>query len=210
MATTGKELMLRFQRGDESAFEEIVLRYQRAVLNFAYRAIGDSARAEDIAQEAFLRIFRARRRYRPTASFTTWLFTIVNRLCMNEIRSRRREARALRDPWKRAGSAAGETVIPRCGDRGDDPPPEIAERWERARMVRAAIQSLPSSQRAAVLLRRYEGMSYQEVAEAMGLTVMAVKSLLVRARENLRKRLDPYLRGGGRRPAATRGTSEMP
>ncbi|MBN1420401.1 MAG: RNA polymerase sigma factor [Planctomycetes bacterium] len=210
MARTDKELMLLFQRGEDAAFEELVVRYQVPVVNFAYRAIGDRARAEDLAQEAFIRVYRARSRYEPTASFTTWLFTIVNRLCMNEIRSRRREARAIREPFTRPGASVNAAVLPGMAGRTPDSPEEALEREERASLVREAILSLPPNQRQAVLLRRYEDLSYEEIARAIGVSVKAVKSLLVRARENLRKALEPYLRGGGRRPAATRGVSGSP
>lgn len=210
MPSSDRELMLRFQQGEDAAFDEIVLRFQGPVVSFAYRAIGDRARAEDLAQEAFIRVYRARDRYQPTASFTTWLFTIVNRLCMNEVRSRRREARAIREPFRHLGASADESSVPGFAGRVQDPPHDALERAERATLVREAILSLPPNQRQAVLLRRYEDLSYEEIARSIGVSVKAVKSLLVRARENLRKALEPYLRGGGRRPAATRGGSGSP
>jgi len=206
---TGEELMSRFQRGDDGAFDEIVLRYQEPAVSFAYRAIGDRERAEDLAQEAFIRVYNARERYQPTASFTTWLFTIVNRLCMNEIRSRRREARAIREPWERRAASASDPPIPWLPDRGPGTPHDVAEREERARVVREAILALPPNQRNAVLLRRYEDLSFEEIARVLGLSVMAVKSLLVRARDNLRKLLEPYLRAGDR-PRTARGANGSP
>ncbi|MBN1419017.1 MAG: RNA polymerase sigma factor [Planctomycetes bacterium] len=209
-AMSGEEMMIRFQRGDEDAFEAIVLRYQGPAVSFAYRAIGDRARAEDLAQEAFIRVYNARRRYVPTASFTTWFFTIVNRLCMNEIRSRQREARAIRKPWERRAPAAPDSAIPWREDPAPDTPHEALEQEERIRVVREAILTLPPNQRYAVLLRRYEDLSCQEIARVLGLSLMAVKSLLVRARENLRRILEPYLQAGDRPRAAARGAPEAP
>jgi RNA polymerase sigma-70 factor (ECF subfamily) len=188
----GQDWMVAFQRGDDSAFERIVLHYGDRVLAFFRRCGADRSSAEDLAQEAFLRIARARGRYEPTARFTTWLYRILSRIAAND---------GTRNRWRRA------TTI-RQGRRDDEPQPGIPELASphasdpativsiddlRAR-VRAAVAELPESQRIALVLNRFEGASYEEVGAALDLSIPAVKSLLHRARENLKQRLLPFLR----------------
>jgi RNA polymerase sigma-70 factor (ECF subfamily) len=185
----GRELMLRLQKGDEQAFTEIVSSCERLVLNFAYRYLGDERKAEDIAQETFLRIYRARHNWKPEASFRTWMLTIATRLCLNEIRSRKRERRVFRP----VGSAGESDFWANAPDENSISPLEGLLVNERAALVRKAVETLSDNRRAALLLQRFEGLSYREVADAMGLTLEAVRSLLVRARKNLRQRLSPLL-----------------
>jgi len=181
--------MLRLRKGEESAFTEIVALYERLVLNFAYRYLGDSRKAEDIAQETFVRVYRARHRWRPEAGFRTWLLTIVTRLCLNELRARKREKKVLKLLNEdQAGDFWSNAV-----DRKGLSPDENAVVRERAELVREAVERLSPNQRSALLLHRFEGLSYKEVAEVMGLTLEAVRSLLVRARKNLRRHLAPLL-----------------
>jgi RNA polymerase sigma-70 factor (ECF subfamily) len=189
-----RELMLRLQKGDENAFTEIVVSHERLVLNFAYRYLGDERKAEDVAQETFMRVFKARHKWRPQAAFRTWLLTITTRLCLNEIRSQKRERRVLR---RVTDSADGDFWANAEDTKGPSPAEHVIAR-ERAELVHGAIAELSESQRTALLLHRFEGLSYKEVAQVMDLTLEAVRSLLVRARKNLRRHLAPLL--GAERP----------
>jgi RNA polymerase sigma-70 factor, ECF subfamily len=192
----GRELMLRLREGDETAFADLVKHYERLVLNFAYRHLSDERKAEDITQETFIRIYKARYQWRPEASFRTWLLTIVTRLCLNELRSRKRERRVLR----LVSDAPGADFWSAVADRKGASPVDCALANERAELVRRAVAGLSDNQRTALLLHRFDGLSYQEVANVMGLTIEAVRSLLVRARNNVRERLAPIL--GPERPSS--------
>ncbi len=189
-----RELMLRLQKGDEQAFTEIVQGHERMVLNFAFRYLGDERRAEDVAQETFIRVYRARHKWRPEATFRTWLLTITTRLCLNEIRAQKRRRRVLRTV---VDSVDGDFWANAVDTKGPSPAERAIAR-ERAELVRSAIENLSENQRTALLLHRFEGLSYKEVSQVMGLTLEAVRSLLVRARKNLRRQLAPLL--GAERP----------
>lgn len=201
----GSAWMQAFQEGDASAFDKIVLHYRSAVRRFIYRYVQDSERVEDLSQETFLRVFRARQRYQPTAAFRTWLFTIATRLCLNDLRSRRREKKVIA-PISGAGS--GEETAQDFLEHLPDPSPEGAEgaleRRELEAAVDRAIAELPPQQRAAILLLRFEELSYQEIAEVLGISVMALKSLVHRGRERLREKLARFLR-----PSAVRLSKDM-
>ena len=188
-------LMMRVRRDDMEAFAELVARYQRPVTALAYRYLGDETEAEDLAQEAFLRVFRSRGRYEPRAKFSTWLYRIVVNVCLNTIRARKSR------PLAAAGAGGGgdNGRVPEVVD-ADGPPPEASlERHEMTEFVKEAVDALPEKQRLAILMNKYQDMSYQEIADAMGMSTMAVKSLLTRARVNIRNRLMPYLRDGRKR-----------
>jgi RNA polymerase sigma-70 factor (ECF subfamily) len=182
--------MAAIAEGDEAAFERLVARHGSAVLNTIRRFVGDTGRAEELAQEVFVRLWQAAPRYRPTAAFRTWLFTIVRRLCWNELRRSGREVSIEEELVEASpGEATARLAV-------EYPLPE--ERLlasERARAVRAAIGELPPAQRMAVICRRYEELSYEEIAQALETTVPAVKSLLVRARRTLAQRLAPWVEG---------------
>lgn len=179
-------------RGDEAAFEKLVARHGTAVFNTVRRFVGNAARAEELTQEVFLRLWRAAPRYQPTAAFRTWLYTIVRRLCWNELRRAGREVSIEEEvAGPPEGASSGLKMY-----RLADPAPLPEERLlaaERAGAVREAIQELPPAQRLALIWRRYEELSYEEIAQVMETTVPAVKSLLVRARRNLTERLAPLL-----------------
>jgi len=183
-------LMLRLQQGDLSGFEELIDRHRDSVLNLAYRFIGDRVEAEDALQEVFMRVFRARDRYEPTARFSTWLYRIATNYCLNAVKAKRAERRWSLHPVADDGQAFG----PELASREQPGPDEDLERRETAAAIRDAIDRLPDNQRLAILLNKYHGRSYQEIADIMELSVMAVKSLLMRARVNLRDRLVRYLK----------------
>jgi RNA polymerase sigma-70 factor (ECF subfamily) len=177
------ELMLRFQKGDEPAFEELVKKHTRGVLNLVYRYLGDSSRAEDVSQDIFVKVYRARMKYEPKAKFSTWLYRIAVNHCLNEIRARKSQP---------AVAAPVNDLLEQPS--GEDPDARIS-RSELQQAVKGAIDSLPENQRMAVILARYEDMSYDEIAETMGMSLEAVKSVLFRAKENLKQALSKYARG---------------
>jgi RNA polymerase sigma-70 factor (ECF subfamily) len=185
--------MKRLAAGDSSAIEKLIERHKKVVLNIVYRYIGDRSAAEDIAQEAFVRVYQARKRYKPTAKFSTWLYRIVSNLCLSTLRKEQlRKAHSLDSSLE---TQEGELRTDRSSD-DTDPPGTRLEKEELAVVVRGAVESLPESQRMAVILNRYGGLGYQEVARSMDLSPMAVKSLLNRARNNLRQILSNYLERG--------------
>jgi RNA polymerase sigma-70 factor (ECF subfamily) len=185
-----RELMVRASRDDLEAFGELVEEFQRPVLSVIHRYLGPgAASAEDLAQEVFLRAFKARHRYRPEAKFTTWLFRIATNRCLNYLRDTKGK-RAL----SLSGSGSGEDLgPPEVADPRAGTPVDGLERTELQTIVWEAIQRLPDTQRLAIIYSRYEELSHAEVAEAMDLTEKGVKSLLFRARDNLRKILEPQL-----------------
>jgi RNA polymerase sigma-70 factor (ECF subfamily) len=190
------ELMLAVKAGDENAFTELVDRHRDAVVNLTYRYLGNTGDAEDLAQEVFLKVYRARGRYEPAAKFTTWLYRVAANACLNEVRDRRR-----RPTFGAAALVAGQDPPLPAADRSASSPLEEAERSEMREHVRKALAELPERQRMALILNKFHGLGYEELADSLDLTVPAVKSLLVRARENVRQRIGPYLRAGsGRSP----------
>lgn len=193
-------LMLQVRAGSATAFEELVLRYQGRLLTVLEHLVGNRELAEDLAQEVFLRIFRARERYEPGARFSTWLFTIANNVASNAKRTkfRRKEVGVSADS---ADDSSALQLDQMAKARSAFMPARLLDKAEAADMVRAALESLSERQRMAVLLCKFEGMSYQDIAAAMDLSVQAVKSLLSRARVNLRDILAPYF-DEGLKPAA--------
>jgi len=171
--TSDEELMLAVGKGDLAAFGEIVSRHQAAAWNAAYRFLSDAAEAEDIAQQAFLNLIEAADRYEASAKFTTYLYRIVTRLCID--RSRKKQPVYTDDLPARATPGSS--------------PAEAAERGERDEAVRAALARLPDRQRIVVVLRYYEGLSGSEIAAAMGTSVKAIERLLARARMGLEQDL---------------------
>jgi RNA polymerase sigma-70 factor (ECF subfamily) len=186
-------LMLRVKRGDRAAFAALVEKYQQPVLNFLMRSLQDEAEAEDLAQNVFVQVWKSARRYRRTARFSTWLFTIARNLCLNELRRRARHPAA---PLEAAASET-ETPLPqRLEDRQTATPPEALLREELFQKVEAALAELPETQRAALLLCREEEFSYEDIAAILGCSLSATKSLIHRGRETLKQKLKPYLRTG--------------
>jgi len=185
------ELMLRVRRGDRGAFRELVERHQRGVIQTIYRAIGDSWEAEDLAQRVFVQVWRSAARYEPTAKFTTWLFTIVHNAILNE---RRRRARRGAESLEALARHDEETESPgaQFADAASPDPARAAAERELQARISSAIQRLPDNQRTAVVLCRFEGFSYEEIAKVLRCSVPAVKSLLHRARESLKEQLRGY------------------
>jgi len=186
-------LMLRVKDGDFAAFEDLVNKYKQPVMNLVYRTLPDATEAEDLAQHVFLQVFKSAGRYEVSAKFSTWLFTIARNLCLNEIRRRSRHpADSLDEP------ASEEDDQPRRQppDLKTFAPPESLLQGELEEKIEEAVASLPENQRTAILLCRGEEHSYEEIAEVLGVSVSATKSLIHRGRETLKQLLKPYLRTG--------------
>ena len=179
-------LMERIGAGDHQAFRELVDRHQNAVIGTVAKMLGNASESEDIAQQVFLRIWRNAKRYRPDAKFTTYLFTITRNLVFNESRRKSRKKEVSSDEREENSNC----LVEASPDR--QPDAELLQA-ELQQAVDAAIASLPETQRMAVVLRRYEQLSYEEIAETLELSVSAVKSLLFRARTTLRESLSDYL-----------------
>lgn len=189
------QLMLRAREGDDGAFSQLVTAYQDRLTNIFYHIVGSQEAAEDLAQDVFLRIYRARHGYVPTARFSTWLFRIANNLASNTRRNhgRRREVALTAGESGPLGNRPEEQLVP---EKSSLMPARQLDRSELKAVVQRAMDELNERQRLAVLLHKFEDMSYQDIADAMELTPQAVKSLLSRARENLRTTLEPYMQIG--------------
>lgn len=186
-------LMLRVQEGDSGAFEVLVERYRQPILNFVQRTLPDAGEAEDIAQQAFVQAWKAAGRYRATARFSTWLYTIARNLCLNELRRRgRHPAESMEAPVE-----TGEGPVTR--DYEDTRVPGVPDQvllGELTARIEEALADLPENQRSAILLFREQELAYEDIAGILGVSVSATKSLIHRGRETLKSRLKPYLRTG--------------
>jgi RNA polymerase sigma factor (sigma-70 family) len=179
-------LMQRVGQGDTDAFEELVEKHQALVAGTVARMLGSNSDVEDIAQQVFIRVWKSARRYVPRAKFTTWLLKITRNLVFNELRRTKRRAQV---PLQPEGSGEDPTLK---DDMNPAPDASLLE-TELQRTIEEAILQLPEAQRMALVLRRYEQLSYEQIAEVLGLSVPAVKSVLFRARAELRSRLSKYL-----------------
>jgi RNA polymerase sigma-70 factor (ECF subfamily) len=188
-------LMLQVRAGDAAAFTELVERYRNRLLTVLEHLVGNHEQAEDLAQEVFLRVFRASHRYEPGAKFSTWLFTIANNVASNALRSRSRR-REVGVPEGNGSDSAPMQLDQLAKAASGFMPTRALDRAEQAQMVRQAVSSLSERQRMALLLAKFEGMSYQDIAQTMDLSVQAIKSLLSRARVNLKEILAPYVEQG--------------
>ncbi len=186
-------LMLRVKQGDVAAFTALVEKFKQPVLNMVSRTLRDETEAEDLAQNVFVQVWKSAARYESTAKFSTWLFTIVRNLCLNEIRRRSRHP--------------AESLDAPHPEQEDQPkhqfedvklvsPPDTLLRNELVDKVGEAIAALPENQRTALLLCRQDELSYEEIAAVLGCSVSATKSLIHRGRETLKERLKPYLYTG--------------
>jgi len=190
MTRSDVQLMLDVKAGDDASFDLLLQKYRTPLVNFLYRMVRDTATAEDLAQEVFLRVYRARKQYSPSAKFTTWLFRIATNLALNSVRDNRHR---LKDVSIDAASSPDEDAAPM-----QLPAPEMRidehmiER-DRSEFIRRTIQALPEKQRVAVLLHKYEEMDYAEIAKILDCSESALKSLLFRAYETLRVQLAPLV-----------------
>jgi RNA polymerase sigma-70 factor, ECF subfamily len=188
-------LMLEVRDDNAAAFEELVARYQSRLVTVLRHQVGSREQAEDLAQEVFLRVYRARKSYVPGAKFSTWLFTIANHAAANSLRtqSRRHEVTLRSRDSGPMGARPLDTMLQ--ASSGQMPTRQL-DKAEMRDIVRMSIEALGERQRMAVLLSKFEGMSYAEIAEVMEISQQALKSLLSRARENLREVLQPYFDHG--------------
>lgn len=184
------ELMAAVARDDGEAFATLITRYQLRILRLMRTMVNDAATAEDLTQETFLRLYRARKRYRPTAKFSTYLYTIAGNVARNDLRRRQRKPvfRESDAGGGRDDSAVASPIADAAAASGSMPTRRI-ESNERAVIIRRAVETLPPRQRMALVLSRFDHLSYAEIAETMDLSTKAVKSLLSRARASLHERL---------------------
>jgi RNA polymerase sigma-70 factor (ECF subfamily) len=180
------KIMSEIAGGNISAFKEIVDLYQKPLINFIARFLGDKTTAEDIAQEVFIKVFKAAKDYRPKSKFKTWLFKITSNLCLNQIRDNKNQPKII-DTFE-LNEAGFLAIAPEscC-------PEKTFEKKELGEVIRDAILNLPKKQRIALLLQKHNGFSYNEISQIMECSVSAVESLIQRARQNLKKRLASYL-----------------
>src|SRR5437660_10170116 len=206
MARSDVQLMLDVKSGDDSSFELLLRKYRTPVVNFLYRMVRDTAAAEDLAQEVFRRVYRARGQYLPAAKFTTWMFRIATNLALNALRDGR---------YRKMEISIDQSLVDCSGDGANEQPAlEIADRQpsiefelirrDRADLIRYAVESLPEKQRAAVLLHKYQEMDYDEIAGVLGCSESALKSLLFRAYETLRVELAPLVQAAQVQAQASR------
>jgi RNA polymerase sigma-70 factor (ECF subfamily) len=198
MARSDVQLMLDVKAGDQQSFELLLQRYRTPLVNFLYRMVRAREEAEDLAQEVFLRVYRARKDYVPSAKFTTWLFRIATNLALNSVRDNR---------YQRMEISLDAPVTMDAED-GDEKPLDIAEKHPnieqylveeaRKKMIRHAIDKLPKKQRAAVLLHKYQELDYGDIAKILECSESALKSLLFRAYETLRVELAPLVARQGK------------
>jgi RNA polymerase sigma-70 factor, ECF subfamily len=188
-------LMLRVRNDEPGAFAELVEQYQHRLVAVMHHLVGNLQEAEDLAQEVFLRVYRARKKYHPRAKFSTWLFTIANNLALNCLRSRQRKPVVPLDVSESGplGPRPAEQLVQ---DRARQPAQRLQQQ-ELAAVIQQALDGLNERQRMAVVLNKFEDMSYEEIAQVMNLSTKAIKSLLSRARTNLREALQCYIEMDG-------------
>jgi RNA polymerase sigma-70 factor (ECF subfamily) len=189
-------LMVQIRADLPGAFETLVERYQHRLLGVLFHLVGNTEEAEDLCQEVFLRIYKARKGYHAKAKFSTWLFTIANNLALNYLRAKGRKPKV---PLlgAAADSQASGFMAPQLHAKEGTPSAQM-RKAELADLVREALAALGEDQKVAVLLNKFEEMSYAEIADVMGRSPAAVKSLLARARTQLREQLEPYMLTGQR------------
>lgn len=187
---TDAEVMLRVKAGDDSAFDYLVQKYRRPMINFMYRMAHNAAVAEDLAQEVFLRVYRSRSTYQPSAKFTTWLYRIATNLGVNYVRDTRHERPENTVNLDEPDTETGQT--PDVADKAANVEQEMLRR-ERLAAIRQKVDALPERQRMAVLMHKYQQMDYRQIAEVLKLSESATKSLLFRAYETLRSELKEFI-----------------
>ena len=184
------QVMLRVKAGDQSAFEYLVQKYRRPMLSFMYRMAHNTAAAEDLAQEVFLRVYRSRETYEASAKFTTWLYRIASNLAVNHARDTRHERPETTVSLDEPDQETGLTMdVPDSSLTAE----EAIVRRERLAAIRQRVQALPERQRIAVVMHKYQQMDYRQIAEVLKLSESAIKSLLFRAYETLRVQLKEFV-----------------
>jgi RNA polymerase sigma-70 factor (ECF subfamily) len=186
-------LMLRVRQGDSGALAELVDRYKQPVMNLACRMLRDPTEAEDMAQNVFVQVYRSAHRYEVSSKFSTWLFTIARNLCLNEIRRRSRHPTESLDVPRQDNP---DQPRQQFEDHKTCSPPDSLLRGELEEKIEQALAELPENQRMAILLCRQDELSYEAIAEVLGCSLSATKSLIHRGRETLKEKLKPYLRTG--------------
>jgi len=191
-------LMLRVRDDDDAAFAELVERFQHRLVAVMHHLVGSMHEAEDLAQEVFLRVYRIRKKYRPKAKFSTWLFTIANNLALNALRDRKRRP-TLPLELRESSTHDARPAENAAADLSETPSAGLRHK-ELAEVIRLALDGLNERQRVAIVLNKFEDMNYAEIADVMGLSTKAVKSLLSRARTSLRETLRGYIYMDGEPP----------
>jgi RNA polymerase sigma-70 factor (ECF subfamily) len=184
------DVMLRVKAGDDSAFEYLVQKYRRPMVSFMFRMARNAGAAEDLAQEVFLRVYRSRENYEPSAKFTTWLYRIATNLAVNHARDTRHERPENMVSIDEPDQETGMTVDVPDGSLTAE---EAILRRERMAAIRQRVQALPERQRMAVVMHKYQQMDYRQIAEVLKLSESATKSLLLRAYETLRVQLKEFV-----------------
>ena len=197
--------MLQVRDDDAAAFEELVLRYQTRLIKVLEHLVGRRGNAEDLAQETFLRVYRARKNYQPGAKFSTWLFFIANNVARNALRNRSRKHEVNVTSDDSNASSQGPALDQMALEESGLSPSRQFARGELAEVIARALETLGERQKMAILLSKFEEMSYAEIGEIMEMSIPATKSLLSRARVNLKQALTPYFEEG----ALPRGTSNQ-
>ena len=187
---TDAEVMLMVKAGDDSAFNYLVQKYRRPMVNFMYRMAHNAAGAEDLAQEVFLRVYRSRESYEASAKFTTWLYRIATNLAVNHARDTRHERPENQVSLDEPDEESGHTL-----DLADGTPSVEENLMQRERLaaIRQRVQALPERQRMAVVMHKYQQMDYRQIADVLKLSESATKSLLFRAYETLREQLRQFV-----------------
>jgi RNA polymerase sigma-70 factor, ECF subfamily len=186
-------LMLRVKEGDSGAFAELVDKYKHPIVNLAYRMLRDLVEAEDLAQSAFIQVYKSAHRYEVSSKFSTWLFTIARNLCLNEIRRRSRHPAESMD---KPHPDLEDQPLQQFEDTKTFTPPESVLQGELEQKIQEALAELPENQRTAILLCRQDELSYEDIARVLDCSLSATKSLIHRGRETLKQKLKPYLRTG--------------
>ena len=187
---TDAEVMLRVKAGDESAFDYLVQKYRRPLVSFMYRMARNTAAAEDLAQEVFLRVYRSRQTYEASAKFTTWLYRIATNLAVNHARDTRHERPEVMVSLDEPDEETGTTLDVADGTVTAE---EALVRRERMLAIRSKVEALPERQKLAVIMHKYQQMDYKQIAEVLKLSESATKSLLFRAYETLREQLKEFV-----------------
>ena len=187
------QLMLNFKSGDIPAFEELIKRYKKSVINVIYRFLGDRDEAEDLALEVFLRVYKSVKRYRVEAKFSTWLYKIALNLSLSELNKRRKHFSISLNAPITTDKGRPRELIDELADPSPSPE-KILEEKERNFLIKKAIGLLPPGQRMVIILQIYEGLSYKEISKILGCSVKSVESRLYRARISLKKRLQSYFK----------------